>query len=717
MSDWDRCVTENEISNQLTGIGTSLLGWSVVGISPTNGNEDPALTNRESCDFIKIEGDFILKIKDTQTPKFYVYYYNSSKEFISSDGWKFVEEYSITDNKPNNAVYIRVMIDSTYVSKENLYIFNADTILYHKLDKSEELSGLHQDIHQIDANLGKLIWLGQGWLTDPSNGNVSYNESSARNTTVLIKMEFLNPLKFDAQAAKYYIFFYNSNKEYISSLGWKTGLTYNFSDAPQNSAYCRITIDTSVSNTSDVILEKGLNKMVKDIENDLYGEKIYLTGEFVQKHVNSHGEISSFEGYGSMAFDILDLYSKVNVSTILHNSYVRTWGILNNDTIIAYGELSSDKPTDVVDLRLYNGDTLLVGCADSEQGHAGAQAFYISDNIVQDLDNLKKDDTTQLQKRGDLSNGDKWVLEKDNYVNTFKYLAFSAAITSFSSIQLGHGKNNFHGSYVEIDNTNIIVHNYVTGDSSQTIAHGLNIHDTIQVLIEQEINTAKIRLVSCGESFEHSISWKGQNNEIWVQSFSTLTKCTFGWTCSKYKSCIFMFGDSYFDPTLNRRWVYYLMGDGHSDVFVDALPGRTSHAAYPALLNSLKHGKPKYVVWCLGMNDPDNADSINSSWKMYFDLVKSLCENIGIEMIGATIPSCANADNTEMIQINTFKNAYIRNSGIRYIDFSHAVVKDETTGEWYDGMPLEPGEIHPSVKGAKALYQQAIADFPELMMQ
>ena len=61
---------------------------------------------------------------------------------------------------------------------------------------------------------------------------------------------------------------------------------------------------------------------------------------------------------------------------------------------------------------------------------------------------------------------------------------------------------------------------------------------------------------------------------------------------------------------------------------------------------------------------------------------------------------------------NEQKNAWVRASGYRYIDFAKAVGADEN-GVWYSGM-LSNDNVHPSVTGAKALYTQVLVDLPEV---
>ena len=62
---------------------------------------------------------------------------------------------------------------------------------------------------------------------------------------------------------------------------------------------------------------------------------------------------------------------------------------------------------------------------------------------------------------------------------------------------------------------------------------------------------------------------------------------------------------------------------------------------------------------------------------------------------------------------NTLKNAYVVNSGYRYIDFAHAVSANGDT-TWYDNM-LNADNVHPNEQGALALFNCAVSSVPELL--
>lgn len=321
---------------------------------------------------------------------------------------------------------------------------------------------------------------------------------------------------------------------------------------------------------------------------------------------------------------------------------------------------------------------------------------------------LPKETYELAQKSGTLHNGDTWVLENNN-IMARKNFVLSGNVNIFSTLEMGHGtKNNTPSSWVVVDNENITV--YSTPTNKVTLPHGLTITNTIQLIIEVGANyKAKITLVSNGEKYNTEQDWDGNVGNIFVNSINTeLSHCTVSWTCKNYSSPIWAYGDSYFGMVNKARWIAQLLSNGYgTNMLIDGYPGRASNDAYNSLQTSLKHGKPKYILWAMGMNNPDNNSSVNESWNNIFDNVKNMCKENGITLIGCTIPNTPT-------QFNSYKNNVVRNAGIKYIDFAKSVGAENKGASWYDGM-LSSDLIHPTEKGAITLYLQALADFPELM--
>ena len=171
-----------------------------------------------------------------------------------------------------------------------------------------------------------------------------------------------------------------------------------------------------------------------------------------------------------------------------------------------------------------------------------------------------------------------------------------------------------------------------------------------------------------------------------------------------------MFGDSYFAYSADR-WTYYLQQYGYAqNALIDGWPGEGSANARNSLLTLIQFGTPKYIVWCMGMNDGSDTDAStpSSDWTIRRDEMLAICNENGITPIFATIPNVPSV-------LNTGKNAWIKASGYRYIDFAAAVGAESAGSTWYSGM-LSSDNIHPSESGAKALFARALVDFPEIMI-
>ena len=209
-----------------------------------------------------------------------------------------------------------------------------------------------------------------------------------------------------------------------------------------------------------------------------------------------------------------------------------------------------------------------------------------------------------------------------------------------------------------------------------------------------------------GGSFERTgLAWDACRGYLRAQAVGTTTmqNCKLSYWCKDWASSTHLFGDSYFSMYADR-WTYYLRNAGFDDNLINGYGGRTAQDALPVAKTVLEHSQPKRVIWCLGMNNADSG-AVNANWKSSVEELAAICDARNIELILATIPNVASVD-------NTYKNAYVRASGRRYIDFAAAVgASNDTT--WYTGM-LSSDNTHPTAQGAIALYTQAIADVPEL---
>lgn len=299
-----------------------------------------------------------------------------------------------------------------------------------------------------------------------------------------------------------------------------------------------------------------------------------------------------------------------------------------------------------------------------------------------------------------------------NSVKTFKRFSLSAKVSNFDKIIISHGASSaWDSSWVEIDGTNVKVSTHTSSTTLTTEAHGLTISGDIQITLQFDTEQVLLTLQSQGQRFEQSFDWSGANQIISIKTGTTtsLQDCTASWTCKGLTSPIWLFGDSYLSYTSVDRWPYYLFEDKHTNFLLNGYPGEQTATGRNDLQNLLIAGKPNYIVWCMGMNDSDDPNSgvVNYNWKQAYDSITAFCDLYGITLILATIPNTPARN-------HTYKNAIVKASGHRFIDFAKAVGAETAGSSWYAGM-LSSDEVHPTALGAKALYIQAVADFPEFL--
>ena len=294
----------------------------------------------------------------------------------------------------------------------------------------------------------------------------------------------------------------------------------------------------------------------------------------------------------------------------------------------------------------------------------------------------------------------------DNRKNSV--IEFWANVLEFESVIVGHGYRITYGNYVVVDNTNVTVY-YNTQQIAQ-YAHGLTIDGFIHVVVTQGNNgRGYVRVTSANGTFQNSssVSWDGCRGDIFAISGSTITNCKLTSVIKDLNEDVFFFGDSYTTFGDPSRWVKWVVDYGYTSFLVSGFGGAKSEQEIISFDNIIDLAKPKYAVWCLGMNDADTSNAINSSWQNNLEHFIYVCENNGIIPILATIPNTP-------VQNNMFKNDYVRSSGYRYVDFAKAVGAESIGSSWYDGM-LYSDNVHPTELGAKALASRVLMDVPEII--
>jgi len=326
---------------------------------------------------------------------------------------------------------------------------------------------------------------------------------------------------------------------------------------------------------------------------------------------------------------------------------------------------------------------------------------------------------SMIAEKALLCEGEDITLEENHVMNN-KQLTFTCKLKKFShcdGIRVGHGEREYNFSYIDVTWDKLLFS--TSGTAVTEMAHGLTVSDFASISISVAFTDARVTIASASGVFEAELhGWRGRMGNIFAKCLGgEIYDVKLRWSSGAYSEPIWLFGDSYFDTSWGGRWPYYLVKDGYRGFLLSGFPGRNSASALEDFKRALRHGAPKYAVWCLGMNDADKPDAISESYIAATREFISLCEERGIIPILSTVP-CTPVRKTEQgyEYENVYKNDFVRSSGYRYIDFAQAVGAALPSSPWYDGM-LDTDGVHPTSYGAYALYARVLADFPEIMQK
>lgn len=322
-----------------------------------------------------------------------------------------------------------------------------------------------------------------------------------------------------------------------------------------------------------------------------------------------------------------------------------------------------------------------------------------SNTIVESMTYGKKPSQATTET---LTDGNTLIVENNSIMKN-QYIAFIANISGvFSGVTIGHGQESY-GYGIKVDDTNMTY--WSNGATGTSVPHGLTIEEFIGVIIEVDVKlNVKTTIITKGGYFTKSqqinSSWRG--NVFATSNETTFENAALTWNTNDYKCPLWAFGDSYFTLYSPTRWPYYITNIwGFNNILLNAFPGENSERAYEDLTNALTHGTPKYLLWCLGMNDPDGSSAPNATWLEKVQSIIEICNQKGITLILTTIPNVTNSTYK-----NTYKNTWIRNSGIRYVDFANALAEIN----WW----LSDDGVHPNEIGGRYMALKLLADVPEI---
>lgn len=296
----------------------------------------------------------------------------------------------------------------------------------------------------------------------------------------------------------------------------------------------------------------------------------------------------------------------------------------------------------------------------------------------------------------------------DNKKN--EYIELTAKFSTFGELTIAHGKGSFMGGYITITASKLLIYMY-NGTQLEEYDHGLTIADFINVIIYTKNDSScrsNISIMSSGGDYiVNTTRYYSCRAAVLCNATFAMTDVQMKYTVNDAKETVWVFGDSYISMGDPNRWATQAVQDGHIKMMIHGFGGATSMNEIVPFRGLLDVAKPKYIVWALGMNDGDTSSAVNADWKTCVDEVIATCDEKGITLILATIPNVPNV-------INTFKNAYVKSTGLRYVDFSKAVNAESAGATWYEGM-LSSDNTHPTALGAKALMRQFLQDVPEVL--
>ena len=275
-------------------------------------------------------------------------------------------------------------------------------------------------------------------------------------------------------------------------------------------------------------------------------------------------------------------------------------------------------------------------------------------------------------------------------IKTHYMLSFTASLETMGTLTILVGSANAYSKgKVDITPSEIVTYDWGTWNTN-TYQHGLTFENNISIVINVKgIRKADLIIMTGnGENvYTKEIPWEGCSSGCTISNTGgSYEDCTFIANYYGVLKDVWFFGDSYLD-----RWAIKLESMGFSEFLIDGFSGRNSAAALTSFQKDILIGKPKVVIWQLGMNDADSG-SVNSSWKTAFDTMEAYCKENGIEFICCTIPNVPQRN-------HTYKNTYMQESDVRVIDIAAELGATESNSTWYPGL-LGQDNVHPTESGA-----------------
>lgn len=462
------------------------------------------------------------------------------------------------------------------------------------------------------------------------------------------------------------------------------------------------------------------NKVIKyvnlfDINDSDYKENYFISLNGAEV-TNKYSSMYAVTGYMKIpnTYDCISInYDVGNVYAALYDkdkNFIKSQELLNGNRQIDF-EFGAYYVRFTIRISRKNSTMITVGLSDLNIPYSDHGKVYKLDKptddyikeIIKDITNAKTPKYDNVYK-GSLSAGGE--LELTAIPDSKNYYGIGCVFNTqqMGTIKIYKSQNDYCRGEINIDATNIT--EFGDGGKETTIPHGLTITDGLVVSIVKGTTNTSITLTNtAGKKVTKQLSkWIGCKGGIikFISISGTYTNITLSHSGTWMNKDTWIFGNSYTD-----FWPSKCYANGGSNFYLDGYSGRRAQSGYDSLLLALKYGKPKRIVWMLGMNNPDTEIAVDESWNNIFNELKELCAIMNIQLIPCTIPNVPE-------RIHTFKNQIIRNSGLPYIDISTVLGANEKGSNWFSGL-LSSDNVHPTELGSEIIANTIIAGVPDIV--
>lgn len=478
--------------------------------------------------------------------------------------------------------------------------------------------------------------------------------------------------------------------------------------------------------SNDVILLKNTNelsdenKVIKYVNlfniNDSDYKENYFISQNGDEVTNQYSSLYAVTGY----IKIPNIYDCISINYIVGNVYaalydkdknfIKSQELRNGNRQIDF-EFGAYYVRFTILISRKSNTMIIVGLSDLNIQYSDYGKVYKLDKqtddyikgVIKDFSIIKTSKYDNVYKDS-LSDGGE--LELTEIPDSKNYYGIGCVFNTqqMGTIKIYKSQNDYCRGEINIDATNIT--EFGNGGEETTIPHGLTITDGLVVSIVKGTTNTSITLTNtAGEKVTKQLSkWIGCRGGIikFISISGTYTNITLSHSVTWMDKDTWIFGNSYTD-----LWPSKCYANGGTNFYLDGYSGRNAQGGYDSLLLALKYGKPKRIVWMLGMNNPDTEIAVNESWNNIFNELKELCAIMNIQLIPCTIPNVPE-------RIHTFKNQIIRNSGLPYIDISSVLGANEKGSNWFSGL-LSSDNVHPTGLGSEIIANTIIAGVPDIV--